>query len=112
MNPEDVTRARAEATRILEEYRRRAVEIDRDRYAAWQPDVAFAASSRTSCAAKLLHTMNAFPTTETPCLEVGYGSLGWLGVLIGWGVREQSLHGIELDAERAAAARAALPGAA
>jgi SAM-dependent methyltransferase len=55
--------------------------------------------------------MNAFPSADAPCLEVGYGTLGWLGVLKGWGVHERCLHGIELDAERAARAKAVLPAA-
>lgn len=101
----------AERARILAEYRRRAKEIDQNRYAVWQPDVAFTISARTNCAVELLHRMNAFPTAEAPCLEVGYGTLGWLGVLIGWGVREQCLHGIELDVGRAARAKAVLPAA-
>jgi len=111
MNPDEAPSARAEATRILEEYRRRAREIDGDRYAVWQPDVAFTIAARTNCAVELLRTMNALPTAEAPCLEVGHGSLGWLGVLKGWGVREQCLHGIELDAGRTARARAAFPAA-
>ena len=40
-----------------------------------------------------------------------FGSLGWLGELICWGVREVHLHGIELDSDRAVRAREALPRA-
>ena len=101
--------SRAESVRIQDEYRRRKREIDRDRYAAWQPDVAFSDLILKRNAAMLLHKMTAFPSADTPCLEVGYGSLGWLGVLIGWGVREQCLHGIELIAERTAKAKGVLP---
>jgi SAM-dependent methyltransferase len=101
--------APSEEARILEEYRRRAREIDHNRYAIWQPDVAFTTSARTNCAVKLLHQVNAFPSADTACLEIGFGSLGWLGLLLGWGVRETCLHGIELDSERAARAKAALP---
>ena len=40
---------------------------------------------------------------------MGYGSLGWLGDLITWGVAERRLCGIELDDERAQRARVSLP---
>jgi len=109
MKPEDATSSGAEAARILEEYRRRAREIEHDRYAAWQPDVAFTISARTNRAVELLHRMNAFPSADAPCLEVGYGTLGWLGLLTSWGVQETCLHGMELDSERAAKAKGALP---
>jgi SAM-dependent methyltransferase len=110
MKPRDATDSRAEAARILEEYRRWVREID-DRYAIWQPDVAFTTSARTNRAVALLRSVNAFPAADAPCLEVGYGILGWLGLLVGWGVKETCLHGIELDSERAAKARGVLPAA-
>ncbi|MEX0878339.1 MAG: class I SAM-dependent methyltransferase [Thermoanaerobaculia bacterium] len=52
-----------------------------------------------------------FPKPGDACLEIGYGSLGWLGQLLCWGVRTGDLHGIELDAGRAAEARLRFPGA-
>ena len=42
---------------------------------------------------------------------MGYGRIGWLSELLGWGLREADLHGIELDGGRAAIARNALPAA-
>jgi ubiquinone/menaquinone biosynthesis C-methylase UbiE len=42
-------------------------------------------------------------------LEVGYGTLGWLGELISWGVSEKRLHGIEIDLARARRAQEVLP---
>ena len=59
----------------------------------------------------LLRQADVFPKAGDPCLEVGFGSLGWLGELVGWGLREQDLHGIELDPVRALAARERLPAA-
>jgi ubiquinone/menaquinone biosynthesis C-methylase UbiE len=44
-------------------------------------------------------------------LEVGFGSQGWLGDLITWDVRENDLHGIELDSSRAKHAKEILPNA-
>src|SRR5947208_8442732 len=42
-------------------------------------------------------------------MEVGFGSLGWLGDLISWRVRETDLHGIELDPALVDRAREILP---
>jgi ubiquinone/menaquinone biosynthesis C-methylase UbiE len=59
----------------------------------------------------MLRRANAFPQPGERCLEVGHGRIGWLGDLIGWGLRAADLHGIELDADRARCAQEALPGA-
>jgi ubiquinone/menaquinone biosynthesis C-methylase UbiE len=59
----------------------------------------------------MLRSAAVFPLAGEQCLEVGFGSLGWLGELISWGVRQADLHGIELDSARAAQASQSLPGA-
>lgn len=100
-----------ERERLLAEYRRREREIPTDRYAAWQPAEILMREERKRLAATLLHRANAFPDAETPCLEVGYGRLGWLADLLSWGVGEKALHGVELDAKRAAEAQHLLPTA-
>lgn len=112
MTPVETDRAvLAERARLLAEYRRRESEIDADRYAPWLPATAFLRAGRTRLAAGMLKSAGVFPSAGDACLEVGYGSLGWLGELIAWGMREQDLHGIELDEARARKARAILPGA-
>ncbi len=100
-----------ERERLGREHRRREAEIPADRYAPWQPAEAFMLAGRRRLAATLLRHAGAFPEAETPCLEVGYGRLGWLGELISWGVREPRLAGIELDSTRAAEAQQSLPTA-
>jgi len=100
-----------EQERILAENRRWEREFASDLYAPWQPGEALFRASRSRWAARMLHESGAFPSTGAPCLEVGYASLGWLGELISWGVRESDLHGIELDSTRAARAKGILPGA-
>ncbi len=100
-----------ENERLLREHRRREAEIPADRYAPWQPAEAFMLAGRRRLAAGMLRRAGVFPEAETPCLEVGYGRLGWLGDLISWGVREPGLAGIELDPARAAEARRRLPAA-
>lgn len=100
-----------EKERIIKEYKRRRREIPEDRYAIWNPSALHTRFSREKTAIELLYEKNVFPNNESKCCEVGYGSLGWLGTLISWGVREENLYGIELDEERAVKARAILPKA-
>jgi len=101
----------AERERIQAEYRRRELEIDPDTYATWQPAEMFIREERRRRAIMLLNESDLFPKAGDRCLEIGFGSLGWLGDLISWGLREQDLHGIELNEGRAQKAREALPNA-
>jgi ubiquinone/menaquinone biosynthesis C-methylase UbiE len=101
----------AERTRIQIEYDRRAREIDPELYAPWHPAARFMLESRNRTAASMLHELGVFPKAGDQCLEVGFGNLGWLSELIGWGVNESDLHGIELDNTRANRARQVLPAA-
>src|SRR6185436_8052090 len=85
----------AEATRIKEEYARRAAEISADLYAPWQPAEFLSRTIRVKAAATILRRCGSFPSPGDHCLEVGFGRLGWLSDLIYWGVPEANLHGIE-----------------
>lgn len=98
-----------EKKRLLAEYQRREAEVPAERYAPWNPAEMLMRSERLRLAAGMLRRARVFPGETTACLEVGHGRLGWLGDLVAWGVREDSLHGIELDAGRAAQARERLP---
>lgn len=62
-----------------------------------------------SAAIAMLHRAGVLPKAGDPCLEVGYGTRGWLGVLIEWGVRETDLCGIEIDPISAKQAQKVLP---
>jgi ubiquinone/menaquinone biosynthesis C-methylase UbiE len=99
----------AEGQRVQAEYRRREREIAAETYAPWQPVEFFMRTGRTRAALRLLRETGVFPQAGEPCLEIGYGSLGWLATLIGCGLRENDLHGIEIDPQRAERAREALP---
>ena len=99
-----------ERERILDVYARRDAEAG-DMYAPWRDDESFRRTGRRRVAVRLLAEAGVFPKAGDPCLEVGFGSLGWLGELISWGVRETDLHGIELDPRRARNGREILPGA-
>jgi len=103
--------AAAEGQRIRLEYRRRERLLPPNLYAPWQPAAALAASTRRRVAAAMLQHASAFPKKGDPCLEVGYGCLGWLGDLIMWGIPDRCLHGIELDPVRAKQAQEILPAA-
>jgi SAM-dependent methyltransferase len=101
--------AAVEGERIKLEFRRRDREVNGQQNAPWQPAAWFMVEGRNRAAAVMLHEAAVFPVSGNQCLEVGFGSLGWLSELIGWGVRESDLHGIELDAVRAGRAREILP---
>jgi ubiquinone/menaquinone biosynthesis C-methylase UbiE len=99
----------AERRRIEIEYQRREREVNSDLYAAWQPSSQFMIERRNRAAARMLREAQSFPDESSSCLEVGYGSHGWLSELRSWGVLESQLHGIELNAKRAAKAQEEFP---
>lgn len=80
-----------------------------DPYAPWEPAAIFLDATRKRAAARMLHRAGAFPRAGDACLEVGFGTGGWLGHLIDWGVREEDLHGTELREDLVRRAREALP---
>ena len=100
---------RREQERIVAEYRRREATLDAELYAPWNLAEDFMRAGRRRLAARLLRRAGTFPAPGKPVLEIGYGRIGWLGELLSWGLREEDLHGIELDETRAGAARRALP---
>lgn len=104
-------RGSREQERILGEYRRRESAVDQDLYAPWNPAEDYMRAGRRRMAAALLRHAQAFPKPGKPVLEIGFGRIGWLSELLGWGLRLEDLHGIELDESRAGVARKALPGA-
>lgn len=111
MTQDDISLVAAERRRICEEYTRRASEINADLYAVWQPAEMLSRTTRTRVASGMLRRAGIFPQAGNQCLEIGFGTMGWLGDLIGWGLRETDLHGIELDSVRVAKARESLPAA-
>jgi ubiquinone/menaquinone biosynthesis C-methylase UbiE len=105
------SRLNAERVRIRKEYLRREREIPMDLYAPWQASETLMREERKQIAAMLLHRAGCFPEPADHCLEIGYGTQGWLIDLLSWGVPPDQLHGIDLNPERAARARRLLPGA-
>jgi ubiquinone/menaquinone biosynthesis C-methylase UbiE len=103
--------AAIERERIRLEYQRGARDLDSDLYDSRQPSYRLMLDDRNRKAAMMLQRQGVFPKTGDRCLEVGFGSIGWLSELIGWGVSESDLYGIELDPGRAARAREIHPKA-
>jgi ubiquinone/menaquinone biosynthesis C-methylase UbiE len=99
----------AERQRVQAEYVRREREISPTVYAPWQPSELFMKTERKRVAARKLHEEGVFPKAGDKCVEVGFGSVGWLGELISWGVPETDICGIELDSVRAKRAQELLP---
>jgi len=99
-----------EAERILEENRRRRREVDPVIYAAWQPAEVFMRQGRERIAIELLAGLDVFPSRGDRCLEIGFGSQGWIPTMLDWGMSAADLYGIELDGDRAAIAQQAIPG--
>lgn len=99
----------SEQQRMRAENRRRKQEVKADLYAHWQPSEIFMRAGRKLTAPILLQQAGVFPKPGDQCLEIGCGSLGWLGDLISWGVRETDLHGIELESDRVKQAKEILP---
>jgi ubiquinone/menaquinone biosynthesis C-methylase UbiE len=110
--PDTPDQLRRERLRVQDAYRRRELwEATSELYAPWNPATILATAQRKRMAALLLKELGVFPRHGARCLEVGSGCRGWLGDLIDWGVREVDLHGIDLDPQRIAQARDALPSA-
>jgi ubiquinone/menaquinone biosynthesis C-methylase UbiE len=84
-------------------------KVDQVRYAPWLPESLLVKAGRSRAAAIMLHRAGVFPQAGDPCLEVGFGWLGWLGTLLTWGVRERDLHGIDLDPVQVNRGREVLP---
>jgi SAM-dependent methyltransferase len=99
----------AERQRVLAELRRRQRQVSPDIYAPWRPDVLLGDMKVRSAAITMLNRAGVLPEPGAPCLEVGYGHRGWLGVLIDWGMRETDLHGLEIDPVSAKYAQEILP---
>jgi SAM-dependent methyltransferase len=97
----------AERERVRDLYQRR--DRDNEGKVPWDPATIFKDAEKKRWAAILLYRAGVFPKAEDQCLEVGFGSLGWLGDLVTWGVRERNLHGIELVPGRVQRAREILP---
>ena len=101
----------AERQRMLSAYAQMRLTVTPELYAPWQPAQMLMREERKRVAARLLRQARVFPAPGDPCLEVGFGTQGWLGDLATWGVPQRDLHGIELDGSKVDIARQCLPRA-
>jgi SAM-dependent methyltransferase len=101
----------SEAERIRAEYDRRASEISGERYSAAQPAALFIRQTVERAALRALDGAGALPLDDRRIVDVGCGAGQWLADFETWGARQDRLAGIDLVAERAAAAEARLPAA-
>jgi ubiquinone/menaquinone biosynthesis C-methylase UbiE len=109
MEKEFKTQIAAEQKRLLAELRRRERQLSPDFDANWRPAALLGDMKVRIAAVTMLCRAGVLPKAGDPCLEVGYGTRGWLGVLIDWGVRETDLHGMEVDPVSAKQAQELLP---
>lgn len=100
-----------ERTRVLREYRRRTARIDPFKYSPMNPAEAFMRDGRRRTAFKFLRRSGLDMDAPIRCLEIGYGTCGWLVEFLTLGVPPESISGIELDEDRAAVAMKLLPTA-
>jgi ubiquinone/menaquinone biosynthesis C-methylase UbiE len=100
-----------ERKRIQAEYERRDNDLNKDLYAPWQPPQIFMHTGRKRVASMMLSRAGLIPFDGGQCLEIGFGSMGWLPDLITWGAQETDLHGVELNPDRVNLAKRILPRA-
>jgi ubiquinone/menaquinone biosynthesis C-methylase UbiE len=101
----------AERERMLSAYEHMPLTVTPELYAPWQPAEMLMREERKRIAAQLLRQARVFPAPGDPCLEIGFGTQGWLGDLLTWGLPQHNLHGIELDGAKVDVARQCLPRA-
>jgi ubiquinone/menaquinone biosynthesis C-methylase UbiE len=100
-----------ETDRILEEHRRRELEIPAGFYDLDLPANLFLRHGQERALRKALERSGLLPMSGRRLLEVGCGSGNWLEILERFGARREGLAGIDLDPGRAATCAARFPGA-
>jgi ubiquinone/menaquinone biosynthesis C-methylase UbiE len=100
-----------ERDRMRAAYQLMPLTLTPELYAPWQPAEMLMRFERMCVAARNLRRLQAFPTAQDQCLEVGFGTRGWLADLMTWGIAQKSLHGMEIDDRKVQVARECLPGA-
>jgi len=98
------------ATRLHQVYADRAARLaGSDLYSLGNPAYLFAIQRRQQAVLRLLRREGLWPLAGKDVLEVGCGTGGVLLELLSYGVEPGRLHGTDLLAERAGAARRLLP---
>jgi ubiquinone/menaquinone biosynthesis C-methylase UbiE len=100
-----------EPERLLADYARRDSEIPSERYSPANPAQLFIRHAVERALVDQLTRAGALPLAGRRILDVGCGAGQWLADLETFGASRDRLAGIDLVPERAAQARARLPGA-
>jgi SAM-dependent methyltransferase len=100
-----------EITRIRAEYRRRDREIPPERYDVSRPAPRFAHERLSRAIIEALRQAGKWPLAGLAVADIGCGDGARLGDFERWGANPRTLHGIDLDERRLAAARRRLPQA-
>lgn len=97
---------KAEGSRIVAEYERRANVIPPERYRATSPSVLFMLQERLRIFIRVLRGEGILPLEDRRILDVGCGSGSWLAEFESLGVRRANMSAIELNPERGKVAQA------
>lgn len=89
-----------ETRRILEEYQRRARELDPDLYSNARPVNLFLHQGQQRALLEALERSRLLPLQPKRILEIGCGTGRWLRTFCEFGAEAANLAGIDLDAER------------
>jgi ubiquinone/menaquinone biosynthesis C-methylase UbiE len=100
-----------EIARIRAEYRRRDREIPAERYDLSRPAPRFAHERLNRAIVEALQQAGKWPPAGLAVADIGCGDGARLGDFARWGADPRTLHGIDLDERRLAAARRRLPPA-
>lgn len=98
MNPS--SSSEAESARIKEVYRRREIDIPRDRYSLFKEENLLA---HLDLQYEILSLFRKFSRTSLETeriLDVGCGRAYWLRQMIQWGAKPENLFGVDLIADR------------
>ncbi len=105
----EVASYREEEARIRTAYAHRDQSGKRGLYSWWQPDVLLSYYRIQAVTAACLRRAGWNELSHLRALDVGCGTGAWLRQLLAWGGRAENLHGVDLLADRIAAARRLAP---
>jgi ubiquinone/menaquinone biosynthesis C-methylase UbiE len=99
----------AEAARIKEVYRRREIDIPKDRYSLFKEENLLAHLDLQHEIVNLFKKFSRTALEKERILDVGCGRAYWLRQMIQWGARPENLFGIDLMPDRLQDARNLCP---
>ena len=101
----------SDTVRIIAEYERRARELPSNYYSWGDPSNLMAHQDTASGCIQMLDRASLFPLRGQRVADIGCGAGAWLLEFMQWGADPTALCGIDLSADRVAAARERIPHA-